>query len=255
MEKEQAEKYNEGAVGDILGGGLRQEGFEGARAGDFKQSYLTHLQTGSPQVKKEKPEYVAGAEAGLWYDTLTKRVLPKAITVNVVKRETVWLEFDENSNLTGVHVPDSIPVDKTDYKKWRYRGHDITESINHYVFLQGYENEGLKILPLKGSDIKHAKSWFTDMKNLQTPSGGNAHLFAAWWTLELQFNTAKTDDGKEVDWYTIGKGKTSSAKFDRFINPDEFKSFVEGGRELVKSLSQASTQKALPGPSETPSDY
>lgn len=238
MDEESATKYNAGEVGSFLGGS-GQEGFEGARASDFKTPYVVILQSGSPQVKKEKVEYVQGAEAGLWFNTVTKALYGKEVSVCVLKRETVWLEFDKDSNLVGVYAPDSIPVNKDDFRKWISvrSGNEITESINHYVIIQGHEEEGPMILPLKGSSLRHARSWFTDMKNTKTPDGSNAHLFAGWWKLPLTFN-----ENKDGDWYTIGAGKTSSVKFDRFINADEWTKIIGPQREFVKSMSQIGSQ-------------
>ena len=252
MNGESATEYNRGADGSFLGGG-GQEGFEGARAQDFKNSYLIHLQTGSPQVKKEKMEYVTGAEAGMWFDTVTKKLYGKEITVCVLKRETVWLEFNSDSALVGVHGPDTIPVNKDDFRKWISvrTGNEITESINHYVILKGAEAEGVKILPLKGSDIKYAKSWFTDMKNTKTPDGENAHLFAGWWTLPLMFNEGTTPDGQKVDWYAIGKGKTAAVKLSGFISAEEWGKFISPGREFVKSLSQVGVTSTAVAVQET----
>jgi len=143
------------------------------------------LQSQSPQCLRQKPEYIAGAEAGDFYLKNTLTPLIKGSDGFLFQPCTYlkcWLEFDgprdERPNFVARHDHDDqtkrprgvggLHLDEKDgYDYVNDAGHRFTFSREHYGFVDGRPF----VFPFGGSGHTTSREWQTMMDQFRLPSG------------------------------------------------------------------------------------
>lgn len=170
--------------GTMAGGG-----FENTSQSDFAIPLLTILQDLSPQVKKSDENYIAGAEAGMLFDTVTKQCIPgdQGVIFVPVVTQHVYVEFtprDKGGGFRGVHQLDSEVVKKaiagaTKFAEYHTdEGNELTETF--YLF--GYtldsadaiEPLAAYVVPFTSAKIKVYKRFMQLLRTFK----GRPPLFA-----------------------------------------------------------------------------
>jgi hypothetical protein len=216
--------------------------------------FLRILQTLSPSCVEGEAEYNAKAKPGMFINSVTGELYGKSINVIPIKREVLWLEWKpKRGGLVNRHLPESIVVDKSDFTDWKApNGNSIVETMNYYCLVEGRLKDGIIVLSLTSTGVKHAKTWNTYLANTKTESGAVAPIFGAVWKLETALN--KNESGS---WYTIGT-KTANISKIRLITKEEYVGYVAGYFEAAKSVKELDYTSAegrlLEDKSKTP-DY
>lgn len=216
---------------------------------DISIPFLRILQQLSPQCVKNTDEYIQGAEAGKFINSVTGRIYGDSIKVVPLVYEKVWLEWKPNrGGFVAKHLPESIKVDKSDYSEWKTPdGNIVQETMNYYCFLPDFPEDNIVILSITSSGLKYARSWNTQIVTTRLDNGAKAPFFSSVWELSTKFN--KNDQGS---WYTIGIASSPSIKRLRFITKEEYDTYVKtmllDSKDISNKLdySQAET-KLLPG--------
>lgn len=171
------------------------------------------LQSLSPQVLKQKQEYIKGAEAGnIWFRG-TKTVIDGeeiGIRAICVRKDTWWLEWgpERGQGLKGRYpcVPKSVDenegrpetaewiVDPKNPKKGKWTmpdGNLLNQSREHVVIVLPEEGEsgepGAYVIPMSGSQHSTARMWNTNMRSLRMPDeygGKKAPAFGYVWRMK-----------------------------------------------------------------------
>lgn len=149
-----------------------QDGFENVGARDVVMPRLTILQDMSDQLKKNKPEYIKGAEAGMFCNTATGLILPNPLPLIPCFYAMVYLEWAPRSTGKGLirnYGTDASILDKTERddknKAILKNGNFIAETATYFVLYQdedGDWNQGF--LPLASTQIKNSKRWMSKLK-------------------------------------------------------------------------------------------
>ena len=143
--------------------------------------HLILLQDLSPQCKKTEAAYVAGAEAGLFFNTATRRPLGKEVYVApcAIQRRFAHLTTNkQDAEFLGIYVPTDPLVGKgisdkgflrlpdgTFLQDWRY----------HLILLLRKDEEPCGcVLKLKSTMIPISRAWMEAMANQErtAPDGG-----------------------------------------------------------------------------------
>jgi hypothetical protein len=139
-------------------------GLENVTARDVMIPRLTILQSLSPQVNRNKPEYIAGASAGDICDVGTGEVIPLPLIFIPVYFKKQWLEWAPRTSgrgLVNIHNSPNI-LDET---KLNQRGQPALANGNLISetaqFFGLNMNAGGKhsFLPLTSTQLKKSKRW------------------------------------------------------------------------------------------------
>ena len=227
--------------------GFGDGGRDNIQQSDLKNPYLSIAAKTSAAVNKNKKEaYIEGLEVGDFYNTLTKEVYGKKVKLIYLAHAVSWDEYKPGGgDFVGKHRPHSILVSETWPMKTK-EGNDVKEAYNFVVLICGKEEQGPVLFTLKGSGIKHAKSWLNAMNILRLPESDElAPLFGGIWELESKYNEKSGND-----WFTIGVGKDSAVKNAGFITEKTFSDFVKPGLEIAKGMTKIQERKELPDNSQ-----
>lgn len=179
------------------------EGFEDITTQTMAIPFIRVLQTLSPQLNKKKPEYVLGAQEGMFFNTVTKQIYGPAIDVIVLKFDRIYIEWlPERGGLVNYHSPEhaeQVAEDKSVFGAWKTNtGNNLQENYVYFVIVVGKEQEGVAILSLASTGIKIAREWNRLMTTHIMENGRRALPFYLVWTLETEYR--ENDKG---NWYTF----------------------------------------------------
>ena len=226
MDEAQSTSFLEQVAGD---------GLDAFRASDLPKPFIKVAQKGNPEIEDRDPSYIEGLKVGNFFNTLTKEVYGASINVIVLYYEPAWLVYGANRGpFKGKYAPGSFKTTGSKYAKDKdeklkdMEGNTVIESMIFYVINAAKPEDGIALLTLYSSSIKHAQNWVFAITHALLPSGNNAPLYGHVWNLKLEYNS--NEDGS---WFTIGAGNTTSVTkglaldkldngqvlFDRYIKP------------------------------------
>lgn len=153
-------------------------GFENVDASSMAIPFLIILQSGSPQVKKNNPKRIEGAEEGDILNTLSNEVYKGTDGVEVIPCHfdscvIEWIHKDDGGGLAGIHPVDTplldeaVPDDKG--KLTLPKGHpnakdgkrhQLVLTHQHYVLFKDKDGNWQKgIIAMASSQLKKSKRW------------------------------------------------------------------------------------------------
>ncbi|TXH52589.1 MAG: hypothetical protein E6Q97_15710 [Desulfurellales bacterium] len=137
-------------------------GLESVTANDVLIPRLTILQALSPQLNKNKPEFIKGAEVGQICDTAMGEILGTPLRVVPVHYSVVYLEWAPRTSsrgLVGIHakMPDGV-VKNDKNQNVLPNGNNVVESAQFFLLLPDYGNRRV-FLPMTSTQRKKAKRW------------------------------------------------------------------------------------------------
>ncbi len=147
-----------------------QHDYKDFGADDVITPRISILQTGSKPVKKQRPEYISGAEAGMFLNTATKEVYDGGKGILVVpcafnKEWTEWRPVDAGGGLVKRWGDDESFKNFTQEEKGRWLNHEqgteIVQSANYYVLVINEETGTISpaIFSLAGTQFKKSRGW------------------------------------------------------------------------------------------------
>ncbi len=192
------------------------EGFEDITASTMAIPFVRILQKLSPQLNKQKAEYIEGAEEGDWFNTTTKEVYGPEINVIVLKFEHLYIEWKPNrGGFVGYHTPENaerLTVDKT-FGAWKTdKGNDLIETFIYMCLIEGHEAEGIVVLSFTSSAIKMAREWNRLMTTHIMQNGERALPYYLVWKLSAEYK-----ENEKGSWYA------PRVKFLHYVNEMQYK--------------------------------
>lgn len=227
--------------------GDTMEGFEQINAATMAIPFIRILQKLSPQLDKQKPEYIARAEEGMYFNTITKTVYGGKVPMICLKFERVYIEWRPNrGGFVGYHSPENaerITIDHS-FGNWRTKdGNILQETYVYMVLIAGYEKEGPCVLSLASSSLKIAKEWNRLMTTHVMKDGRRALPYYLTWELSTEY--MKNDKGS---WYRpsvkltgyINEAQYGIAKQERIALPSRQIDYaqLEGKSESTEEASE-----------------
>ena len=147
-------------------------GLENIDKGDLALPFLKLLQAGSYETKKKHAKYVEGAEAGMFYNTVTKKLYSGETGIQVIPcfykmTYPEWAPFDKSEG-RPVH-PDRGPeimaqTTKQGTKDVLSNGNEIIKTANHFVIILSDKPEKA-LMSLKTTQLKTSRGWNSLMDN------------------------------------------------------------------------------------------
>ena len=141
------------------------EGFEDIDSSTMAIPFLVILQKGSPQLNKEKPQFIKGAEVGEWFNTVTKKTYGQSIRVVALKYEHLYIEWlPDRGGFVSYHTPENAArlADDLTFGHWKtVNGNDLSEVYSYIIIIENYEGDGIMLMPLASSANKMTREWGT----------------------------------------------------------------------------------------------
>jgi hypothetical protein len=226
------------------------EGYEGIKT-SLPRIKILHF---TSPVVLDGDEHVDGAKAGMFFNTVTKKIYGRTLEFIPVKALSVWLEWaprDQGGGFRGRHAVGSLPITGDLYKEaFTKEGNEIKEALEIYGLIPDELDQGLVLLSLSGASIKHGVNWGTKIGTAHLPSGKIQPFYGSVWELELNLN--KNAKGQ---YYTLGIANKTTIEWSRFISRSEWENHVEGAVEFSKNITSMLNsgtvregQAALPAP-------
>jgi len=148
-------------------------GLENVDKGDLALPFLKLLQSGSDETKKKHAKYVEGAEAGMFYNTVTKKLYSgeKGIEVIPVFYKMTypeWAPFEKREgrpihNDRGPGIMSKVTQNDRN-KDMLDNGNEIIKTANHFVIING-ERPEKALMTMKSTQLKVSRQWNSLMEN------------------------------------------------------------------------------------------
>ena len=142
-------------------------GLENVDKQDLALPFLKLLQSGSDETKKKHAKYVEGAEAGMFYNTVTKKLYngEKGIEVIPVYYKMTypeWAPFERREgrpvhNDRGPGIMSKVTQNQNN-KDMLDNGNEIIKTANHFVIING-ERPEKALMTMKSTQLKVSRSW------------------------------------------------------------------------------------------------
>ncbi len=171
------------------------------------------VQSTSPQVKKQKPEYIEEAEAGMFYNTASKELYDGAEGILVVpcyfnKEFIEWVPQNKGGGLVKRWGEDdgfkTNGLYREEKGKWVNDQTEIVRTANYYVILIDPKNGAMSpaILTLGGTQYKKSRGWATMISAADYKKADGTFITPPPFFKVYQLTTIP-ESNDSGDWYGI----------------------------------------------------
>jgi hypothetical protein len=232
-------------------------GLENVGTRDLLIPRLAILQDLSPQVKKQRTEYIKGAEAGLICDVGTGDLIGSKLHFLPVFYNKVWIEWAPRETKRGivrVHDNDTILSEcgiNERNQPITEAGNLIAETAQFYGFNLDREMKA-SFLPMASSQLKVGRQWMTfAMQEKFTDSKGHLQRAPIFFrTYELE--TAHTNNG-DNDWY-LWKVTRGPSLEEMFPSETKLRDAIQACIDFKSQISTGAKKGDLSGYGESPEE-
>lgn len=203
---------------DIAASELLQDAADSAEhltRDDLMIPFLSVIQTGSPQVKKGKPEYIEAAKPGMFINTLTNElydgdigvlVLPVFYTINY----TEWKPRSKGGGLINDFGTNDSILKQTKRNEETGRdtlasGNEVATSGLHYCYILSKDTylPQQVVISLSATQLKKSRRWNTLVSTLKVPHpSGRGHFTPARYYMTYRLKTVLEGNDKG-DWFGV----------------------------------------------------
>lgn len=216
---------------------------------DTKTDYLKIAQTISEETIKQKPNYIPGLEAGMFFCPTTKKVYGNVMDVIVLSTRKNYMITDMKDEFKGFADRIDPTWERDADGRLRTPEGYFAKVQYSYLIVTPDNLEQPIVLVLKKTDVPAARDWNTQIKNCKLEDGSPAPIFGAIWTLTSTFR-----EGDKGSWFSLCNGKSASVAFKGFIDDaivDDVASLYDAtANRLALTAPQAEETKALPTSAE-----
>jgi len=142
-------------------------GLENIDKSDLALPFLKLLQSGSDETKKKHAKYVEGAEAGMFYNTVTKKLYSGEKGIDVIPvfykmTYPEWAPFEKREgrpihNDRGPGIMSQTTQNDRN-KDMLTNGNEIIKTANHFVNILGDRPEKA-LMTMKSTQLKVSRNW------------------------------------------------------------------------------------------------
>jgi hypothetical protein len=229
-------------------------GFENADKDSYAIPFLYILQSNSPQCKKSDGKYIAGAEEGMIFNTVTEQVIDglDGITVIPVHYERAFLEYGDrdkkDGGFYGVWAPDSERVLNTpvvesgDYagKQVTAEGHILTDTRQHYVLIVNSDGTfSQAVIGMSSTQIKVSRTWMSKMEGIKLKRPDGTSFTPPMFSHQYKLTTIahSNEQGSWMGWKVEALGKVEDANL--YNAAKKFRQAIVAGTAKAKQDDNA----------------
>jgi len=202
---------------DLLSQGT---GLEEAQSGDYAIPFLRILQSMSPQLKKSDGKYIAGAEEGNFFNTVSESVYDGTEGVLIVpcaykKKYIEWVTRENGGGfVSDAHDASSLKSCKKD-DSGRFimeNGNQLAETAEYYCILVEDENSPEQVLlSLTSSQLGFSRRWNTMLNNARVLNKAGDAVQAPMFSFTYRLKTIPQSND-QYSWMGLSidkEGQTS----------------------------------------------
>ena len=187
-------------------------GLENVDKQDLALPFLKLLQSGSDETKKKHAKYVEGAEAGMFYNTVTKKLYNGEKGIEVIpvfykmtypewapfeKREGRPIHNDRGPGIMAKTTQNDRNKDMLD------NGNEIIKTANHFVIING-ERPEKALMTMKSTQLKVSRQWNSLMENeFETDPGSGKSLQAPTFSRIYKLNSVENSGSFTWHGYNV----------------------------------------------------
>lgn len=211
---------------------------------DTNRAYLKLAQKMSPEIDKENASYIKGLEAGQFFNSMTKKIYGTEVNLIVLATRKNYALVDDDNKFKG--FSDTIQPTWSRDVTGVLRSPEGYKCVLNYgyvvVEVSDVKDDGSfepMVLTLKATDVRTARDWNTELKNLRLDAETLAPIFAGVWKIKATYN--KNDKGA---WYTCG-GQANKPTFVEYIPDSLVDSIAAASNNIINAQLAAKPQVAL----------
>ena len=216
---------------------------------DLALPFLKVLGQLSPEVNKKDSKYVAGAEPGKIYNTVTTEIYDQ-IDVLPVFYKRQYVEWQDRGTSMGapvaIHDVNSGIINEATRDKMNKdrlpNGNYLENTANHFVVLISCSTPSTALISMKATQLKISKKWNTMMMSIKM-KGKNGLFTPPTYSHIYRLKTVQMSNDKGT-WYGWDVSKQDAIKD---------KGAYEIARTFAERLSKGDV-KVKQAPSETSTD-
>jgi len=193
------------------------EGFEGIDLSTMAIPFIRILQTMSPQLKKNKSEYIPEAEEGDIVNSITGKIYDRPLKFVCLKFDRLYIEWKPNrGGFVQPHLPEDIAIRNDLVMTPEYKlidpntNNEFVDTYMYYIILPDYVEDGVCLLSLQSTQIKQGKKLNSILRNTMIP--GTKIKAAPYQIVCSLITTEETND--KGDWIGL------RFSYETFITPD-----------------------------------
>ena len=171
---------------------------------------ISVVQALSPELKRNKAEYIEGAQEGMLFNSATRELLGEeliVIPVSYQRRFIEWVPRDAGGGLVNPDHDEDILEKTTKDDKGNYvleNGNQIVETPEHFVFIVKSDGSWeAAVISMSKSKARVSRSWNTAIRNLKikNPATGqmiNPARFYGAYTMKTVDDSSDRGDFKNL---------------------------------------------------------
>ena len=215
-------------------------GLENFTTEDMQIPFIRILQALSPQLNKQDPLYIKGAEQGDIFNTVSGEIYKADTGVTVVPAyfEKKFLEFALRSTGGGFIKelsPDDKDINLTNREgtiEMLPSGNELVRTHQHLVIAKGENEMAPAVLDMKKTQLKVSRRWNTLKNGIRLPSGKPMPLYGTAWKI-----TTVSESNDQGTWYNY--------KLDRITEiTKDIESMMLEARNMYQSVRKGEVKMA-----------
>ena len=234
----------------LLSGGT---GLEETTTEDFAIPFIRVLQSNSPQVNKQKGEYVEGAEVGKLFNTVTNEVYDghKGIVVvpcAYVKKFIEWIPREKGGGLVDASHDASIlkscTRDEETRKFHTVEGNEIVETAQFFVLVLEPEPQQA-VLTFTSTQLGVSRKWLTMLRMARVQNSKGESVAAPMFAYNYRVTTTSLSNDKgSWNGYSVNQENATELSVAKLAK--EFMSAARSGDVQVKEEQQRDSNAVKP---------
>ena len=205
------------------------KGYDGLTMDVMAIPFIRVIQALSPQLKKNKPEFIAGAEVGDICNSVSGEVYDQPLKVVVGKFERLFIEWKPNrGGYVAAHNPEDIENNPKYTVNDKYQlvdpgtMNEFMDTYMYYVLFPDHMEDGICIISMSSTQLREARKLNRNLMTTYIPGTTKKALphFMVWTIESMEMSNDKGD------W------ATPVFKFDSFVTQDLLGSVVEERKAL-----------------------
>ena len=219
-EKQVATKQEAGLPSDSLFEADAKKGFENVDQESVALPILKLLQNGSAEAQRKHANYVEGADPGMFFNTVTRKLYDGEKGINVIPCH-YKLEYQEWADFgTGSGRPENIFPGNSDIlskttkdamgKDRLPNGNYIQKTAQHFVIISDGKTSETALISMYSSQAKISRKWNSMMMSI-TKDGKNGPYTPPSFSHSYKLTTV-LNSGKGNQWYGYNVVKEGPVK-------------------------------------------
>ena len=238
-------------------------GMEDADSESYSIPFLRVLQDLSPQVKKQRAEFIPGAEAGMVLNTVTDELFgadasedqPGIVVVPCYYRRAMveWKPRDEGGGFVAEHpVGVEKNLDRDGGKFITDEGNEIQDTRYHYVLLV-HESGAYEpaLITMSSTQIRASKKWMSAMNGIKFRNSEGKMFTPPSFSHKYRMQTQpqSNDQGDWYGWQITNEGAMQAEDMELYQAAKAFRDAVKSG-EVKEQQPESETAGATSDQSE-----